>query len=306
MVKRLIPLQAHYRCLSLDRFPKFLEIENVFFPVRLFVPRVYNCTNCKKLGHTAAFCDNKPRCGKCSQDHMEGACQQEATKCAYCGKEPLHALQDCPAYKKRTNNVKRSIKERSKLTFAEMVKLQNGTSASLASAAQNENTFEILSSDELDSDIADESESPEVHAPGKRKPTSSPGVRRKKNKTTLKSMQKSEGSGDSLKKPNKSVIAAPSDPCCSFSTPPLPNKGNRKRLPKINTTSTRNSKKTLPSKRGKIKFKDIVDNILNALGFLDESPLRGLIDLLVPIVGNYFKQLTASWPLIGEFISFDG
>lgn len=140
----------------------------------------------------------------------------------------------------------------------------------------------------FDSDAADESGFPEVHATGKRKPTSSPGVRRKQVKPTPKSLKKSKGSGGQLKKPNKPVIAAASDPCCSYSTPPLSNNSNNKTLLKTNVMSSRTSKKNIPSKRGKIIFRDIVDNILNALGLSDASPLRGLIDLLIPLVGNYF------------------
>ncbi|XP_062561915.1 uncharacterized protein LOC134225665 [Armigeres subalbatus] len=163
--------------------PKYVDIENMLFPVRLFVPRVFNCTNCKQLGHTAEFCDNKPRCGKCFERHREESCQQQVTKCAYCGMDPPHGLQECPVYKKRTQKVKRSLVQRSKQSYAEIVKSQDtsataNATAAISAAVQVSDFYNVISIDESDSDVADMDDSAEVHVPEKRKKLSSPGLRR--------------------------------------------------------------------------------------------------------------------------------
>ncbi|XP_055527311.1 uncharacterized protein LOC129719922 [Wyeomyia smithii] len=113
--------------------------------VRLFVPRVMNCTKCKQLGHTASHCGNKERCGKCGEQHADDACDKDAEKCLHCGQTP-HELSVCPAYKQRQDKIKRSLKERSKRTFAEMLK------EAAATKLISPNPYEVLSSDESDSD----------------------------------------------------------------------------------------------------------------------------------------------------------
>ena len=52
--------------------PNYISIGKLRLTVYPFVPRVMNCLNCCKLGHTATYCSNKTRCGKCG-DHHDGA-----------------------------------------------------------------------------------------------------------------------------------------------------------------------------------------------------------------------------------------
>ena len=68
--------------------PNHVVVDRVRLPVRLFVPRVMNCLNCKQLGHTATHCSNKARCGKCGEHHRDEACDKSTETCIYCGQTP--------------------------------------------------------------------------------------------------------------------------------------------------------------------------------------------------------------------------
>ena len=277
--------------------PNFVKLDGAFFPVRLFEQRVYECTNCKRLGHTASHCGNKFRCSKCGEKHAEDSCTQVVEKCIHCGENPPHPLQSCPMVKQRAEKVKRSIIGRSKQTYAQMLKS--------ASAAQDGNQFSILSTKESDSDSSDEGDSSVVHVPSttdgasKRK-CSSPKVLRKKTKVTPKRLQNSQGNREHKTKPKDPAAPIPG---CSKNFPPLPKKK------KNNTTFVFNaapqtSKNTSKSDRGLLAFSDMVESILNMFNIQD--PLRSLVYALLPILQSILKQLTVSWPLLASIISFDG
>uniref|UniRef100_A0A1W7R6G6 Putative loner ele1 n=1 Tax=Aedes albopictus TaxID=7160 RepID=A0A1W7R6G6_AEDAL len=291
--------------------PEFVVIDGAFYPVRLFRPKVFNCTKCKQFGHSDSFCDNKPRCGKCNQAHLEDSCTQEAEKCSYCGGDP-HDLQDCPAYKRRIKNESRSIIRRSKQTYAEMVKSFKTPDSVSESAVPVENPFHELSSDDQDDDETDEGgSSSEVHAPGKRKSSSSPGLRRKVFlKSSLKSLPNTKGSGVNLKTPNKQAPDY-SVPCCSkdpVNPPPTvkytSKKSIRQSSKKKATKAPRTSTKPPKPKRGLLTFRVLVDRLYDAIGLPDT--LRGIIDIFIPTVEEYLRNLTQSWPLLASLISFDG
>lgn len=291
--------------------PEFVVIDGGFYPVHLFRPKVFNCTKCKQFGHSDSFCDNKPRCGKCNQAHLEDSCTQEAEKCSYCGGDP-HDLQVCPAYKRRIRNESRSIIKRSKQTYAEMVKSFKTPDSVSESAVPVENPYQELSSDDQDDGETDEGGSlSEVHAPGKRKSSSSPGLRRKVFlKSSLKSLPNVKGDGVNLKTPKNQVPLA-SAPCCSKNlSPPSPpvkytsKRNNRQGSKKKATKVPRSSSKPPRPKRGLFTFRVLVDRLYNALS-LPET-LRGIIDMFIPTVEEYLRNLTQSWPLLAAIISFDG
>ncbi|XP_062700857.1 uncharacterized protein LOC115268329 isoform X2 [Aedes albopictus] len=291
--------------------PEFVVIDNAFYTVRLFRPKVFNCTNCKQFGHSASFCDNKPRCGKCNQAHLDESCTQEAEKCSYCGKE-LHELQKCPAYKKRIQNESRSIIERSKKTYAEMVKSFNTPANMSESAVPVENPYQELSSDDQDDCETDEGGSfSEVHASGKRKSPSSPGLRRKVFlKSSLISLTTTKGGGGNLKTPKKQVSDG-AVPCCSKDLEPPPptvkytsKRNTRQGGKKKATKAPRTSAKSIKPKRGLFTFRALVDRLYDALGLSDS--FRGILDIFLQAVEEYLRNLTQSWPLLASIISFDG
>lgn len=65
---------------------------------------VTRCYNCQGYGHTAKFCKNKQRCGKCAEDgHSKDCTYTGDSKCANCkhfGKPFNHSVRDpnCPCY----------------------------------------------------------------------------------------------------------------------------------------------------------------------------------------------------------------
>ncbi|XP_058814362.1 uncharacterized protein LOC131678309 [Topomyia yanbarensis] len=127
--------------------PNYVIIDKIRLPVLLFITRVMNCLNCKQLGHTATYCSNKARCGKCGGSHQEDTCNENLEKCLMCG-ENSHELPACPIYKLREDKIKRSLKERSKRSYAEMLK--NATPKPIFL----ENTYTFLFSEQSDSEGA--------------------------------------------------------------------------------------------------------------------------------------------------------
>jgi hypothetical protein len=58
------------------------------FYVRPFRDQLWQCYNCQRFGHSAKFCDSKPRCVVCSEEHKFQDCPVKNTKdkmkCANC------------------------------------------------------------------------------------------------------------------------------------------------------------------------------------------------------------------------------
>ena len=95
------------------------------------------------MGHSTSYCGNKARCAKCGGDHALDACEVTTQMCVHCGQAP-HELSSCSTYKERSEKLKRSLKNRSQRSYAEMVK-----KTSLA----NENLFAPLSEGECENDV---------------------------------------------------------------------------------------------------------------------------------------------------------
>ncbi|XP_058460823.1 uncharacterized protein LOC131436223 [Malaya genurostris] len=268
--------------------PNFILLDRVRLPVRLFVPRVMNCTNCKQLGHTATYCGNKQRCIKCGGDHVDDSCGEKAEKCLYCGENP-HELSSCPTYKLRGEKLKRSLKERSKRTFAEMLK-------NAMPPVESVNLYDCLPSDEIDSDDPQEGTSFAMPSGSrKRKPTSSPKLPCKGPRVSSVGINKVTTRGSASQKPKQKA-------------PGLANLRSDQEFPSLpgttNTPSTPKIQLENQSSAGLLKFSDIVDWIFRTFNITD--PLKSMIMTFMPTVRTFLKQLTATWPLLSVIVSFDG
>ena len=259
--------------------PKYVELYKLRLPVRLYVPKVMSCTNCLQLGHTSSHCANKIKCPKCGEQHDEGLCTKEVVKCILCGGEP-HASRDCPTYKKKLEKLKRFTKERSKRSFAEIVKASNA----------NKNRFAELSEEESsDSDCAEQLDSDE-----------SSGQPRKKKKT-ISSKQNRKRHGPKPKPQREDDDGNPSPPGLDqidehfppLPAPPQPKPHPRPRVPRRSQEGS-----------GLISFSTIVEWIINAFEISD--PLKSLISTWLPTISELAKQIAAKWPLLSSLISFDG
>lgn len=266
--------------------PSHVSIQNVRIPVRLFIPRVMNCINCKQLGHTAAYCSNKARCGKCGENHSDDSCSKCTEICFYC-KGSFHELTTCSMYKQRWEKVKRSLKERSMRSYAKI--LEQSTNDSFISP----NSFNLLLTDVSDSD--DPLEGPSFTNVGesrKRKHRSSP-------KVPSKGPKLSRNANFIGSKPKTTVLNSQNTP---------PDIGNLNSLHEFPALSGTSKKPSIPqfnqTNSGLLNFSDIMNWIFET--FCIPDPLKHFITSLFPLITSFLKQLTVQWPLIASFICFDG
>lgn len=158
--------------------PDFVCISQVLFRVRLYSPKLMFCERCKTFGHTAKYCSNKERCGKCGGDHTESTCDKKDTVCLFC-KNTHSTMKDCAAYQSKQKEVKDRALRRCKITYAQAVRPQ-GTGISTS------NSFSLLD-DISDSEVVvdDEAHCSYIVPPRKRKKPVSPP----KNETTQSQSQ---------------------------------------------------------------------------------------------------------------------
>lgn len=267
--------------------PDYIVLDNKLrLPVRMYIPRVMSCDNCKQLGHTKAYCGNKSKCSKCGENHTEEQCHKVAEKCLLCG-GPLHDTRACPKYKERSDKMKRSLKERSKRSFAEIL-------ASTPSVARNENCYSILSDEETDSQQETEHTEEEIVF-------SSNGATKRK-----KSSNRSQGKTPKVSA--KGSVAESQQPGPSWHSyeqefPTL----TQKQTPR---TSEPKSEKFVPPKAVtppeeetndfKLPFSTIVEWILSVV----TGPEREFLEKVIPFVRKLGKQLASKSTLL-SFISFD-
>lgn len=277
--KIFVPSDSYRVTFEGSALPDYVVIGMVRLPVRLFIPKVMNCQNCKQLGHTSAYCCNKARCEKCGEDH-DGSCPSDTVKCVYCDDEP-HELSTCPRYIQRKEKLKNSLKAKSRRTYAEMLKKSDPRPST-------ENSFALLSDNVEEEDPGEGTSTDPVRSGTKRSNSSSPKVPRKDPKIPQKD----------LKNPNlytpKPAPPAPSPPGFKKKDsgyPPLP------KPPKTPVPPPQ-------SQTAMFSFSTIVKSILDLLNLPD--PLRNIIETcIVPSVGSFLKSLTLNWPWLAAIISFD-
>lgn len=285
--KKIYSLTDSFRVtFSGSTLPDYVRIGRVRLPVRLFIPRVMNCTKCKQLGHTAAFCGNKPRCDQCGEKHAEGACGAPP-KCVYC-LAPPHPLADCPKYKQQGKKLERSLKARSQRSFAEILKTFNPP-PKITPEKENNNPFNLLPVDEDDTDSEGNDGSPFVFKGPSRKRSKNDSQKTKKTDSQAH-LDKSRGHGNKPK-PNPPGFK-PVDYDKEF--PGLPGTSKTPDVPVLQPEQ-QNAMFTLSG---------IVDSILDLFNITD--PLRSIINMMLPIVKPFLKQFASKWPLLASFVSFDG
>ena len=292
--------------------PDYVTIGALRLPVKLFVPRVMNCLNCFRLGHTATYCENKARCNKCGEHHDSTTCgaQSDVQKCLYCGSPPHLKLSDCPKIKLRSEKIKSALKVSSQKSYREI--LTNSFPSGLG------NRFALLSEDETDTDDCCEgtSSAPLKSPPRKRKatPKNKPnGVAKIKN-----NIPQSERYAAITKK------SPPGNKPDPLEYPPLksPNpQGTFQFKAKLSNDTIKSAKPSkdpavgnqpasgtdkdlhLPSDEGKFKLSDILDMFFDFLDFPDSW--KRIVKLFLPKISAILKQKVSSYPFIVEFISFD-
>lgn len=136
-------------------------------PVRLYEPTVMHCEKCQQLGHTAKYCCNKPRCSRCGEQHVQGCCQNDP-KCPHCG-QPPHDLSACPKFIERQKHTVRSLQQRSKRSYADILKKITPTVVPSAQSASSNNIFSSLPDNDQGSGSEDGEEYTVLNTGTKRK-----------------------------------------------------------------------------------------------------------------------------------------
>ncbi|XP_052566962.1 uncharacterized protein LOC128093590 [Culex pipiens pallens] len=292
--KKFIPSASFRVTFAGSALPDYIELYKLRLPVRLYVPRVMSCENCQQLGHTKTYCSNKSKCSKCAGPHKDVDCQKQAEKCLLCGGEP-HKTRQCPKYKEREDKMKRSLRERSKKSFAEIL-----------SQVTHPNRFAPLA----DEDSGDEDSDVEVLFQRDEESDSS-GPNPKRNKAS-KSRKAAGGKGkesDSLNFEEDFPFGPSGKPApkpAPKPTPkpaPIPLKPLKPvpKLPKIPLKTVPQPNPITDAFKGVLPFSTIVEWLCS---FVSE-PTRLIIKRFEPLARHIGKQLASTTPLL-SFISFDG
>ncbi|XP_062712384.1 uncharacterized protein LOC134289821 [Aedes albopictus] len=303
------PSQSFRVTFSGSALPSVLVVGLLRLPVRLYEPKVMHCEKCRQLGHTALYCSNKPRCGLCGEQHAEGPCNM-GPKCATCGQTPPHDISACPKYVEREKRSINSLKQRSRRSYAEMLK--NITSAAVppTQPPTNNNIFASLPDDDQGSDSEGGGEYTIIETGTKRKRAVAKRhmqQRASQNvpvaQPTLQTPLVKSRSGGNTKK-----VTPPGFKFSAGDFPSLPGASKTPVAPVFRPESQQTShQERRPNPvdlSGKLTLSGIVDIIFETLNV---SPtIRSLINMALPFVKTLLKHLASRWPILESFISFDG
>jgi hypothetical protein len=273
--------------------PHYVVIDNLLrLPVRLFVPRPMNCRNCKTMGHTASHCCNKTRCSICGEKHGDGDCTSPDPKCVYCKGAP-HDLSACEAFKSCWDKQKRSIKERSKRSYAAILKSASPPTQPPLLDQLSNNVFAALSDDEGAADPAGEGTSfVLVGNSRKRRPVASPKLQRKiPAKTPSAGMPPKPNATEEQKQVPPGFRGTSSN----LNIPAFPGTSKTPNVPASTSVST--------AQTGLFKLSDIVDGIFTFFNVPDS--IRSFVTTMLPIVKSFLQQLMQQWPLLAMIVSID-
>lgn len=247
--------------------PDYLEIENVLIPVRLYTPKLMLCKKCKKYGHTESMCSNKPRCGKCGELHCEEDCKVTENVCLHCKGNHV-TKQECPNYRQRAKAAKARLLQKSKLTYAEMIKSNSWDDFA------DDNSYSSL---EYMTDVDEELPHCSAYEAPKRKKTHATGKQKK-----------SKPQDDGFPKLPPTVNPNPRGFPPGFPPQPPVQAGSAK-------SSDSSSKLTITR---------IIEMLSTAFNL--DSVWKELLLNLTPILKFLLEKLINSWPLLGLFLTIDG
>lgn len=261
--------------------PDYVEIGQALIRVRVYTPKVMLCAKCKRFGHTQTYCSNKACCDTCGKRHTEGECTIEQPACLYCKGSHMYK-NECPIYKKQMKLAKARVVQKSKMSYAAMVK------APVSQSFEHENTYSSLS-DMSDFDEEAEEAHHSRYVPPKRKklrPVKNPKRAKQEN-------EKISFPLDQSSKQTRSSQEIPGFKKDDF--PPLPPSGRNLREPE-----------TAQSKQSTDKF-DIPQLIHLFAETFDLSNLWvNLLLKLTPMLKTILSKLITTLPLLGLFVSIDG
>ena len=101
--------------------PKNVTFGYQSFTVSPYVPQVYRCTRCNRLGHTKTKCRSKQVCGRCGLPGHDIKNCSHTKKCVNCQGNHSSSYQGCPEFKLRV--IAGRIKSSSHMSFTEAIAL---------------------------------------------------------------------------------------------------------------------------------------------------------------------------------------
>ena len=105
----------------LPSLPSQINLGYQVFNVIPFVPPVFRCSTCNRLGHTKSACRARPTCSNCGKpDHERGQCRNDA-KCVNCAGNHPSSFFGCSEYKVRA--LAGEIKSSTYMSFSSAITL---------------------------------------------------------------------------------------------------------------------------------------------------------------------------------------
>lgn len=159
--------------------PKFLGIDNLRIPVRLFWKQPMFCVKCQTHGHTEKLCRRPASCARCGYGHLTADCSNSAvnkTLCPHCAKKHADSRLACPYFQQVTKDFKAKQIASTKQRYQQAVSsIRNANAAQQprqqapALNAVNfpplRNAYASLAADQLDDDAPDDvTTDPNPHA----------------------------------------------------------------------------------------------------------------------------------------------
>lgn len=86
--------------------PKKVKIGLELVEVRQYIPKPSHCNNCHSWQHSAKFCRNETKCGKCAASHKEEDCEKTELTCCNCKGNHHARSRACDDYKKEEAIIK--------------------------------------------------------------------------------------------------------------------------------------------------------------------------------------------------------
>lgn len=255
--------------------PNYLNVNRLLLPIRLFTPKVMKCDRCQSFGHTSKFCANKFRCAKCGLFHESASCSSKSESCVHC--EGRHTSpKECPKFLERKEVLRRQTINRSKQSYAELVK-------SFVTTTDSENQFLILDEGNQDNDCDDQ-----AHCSYK------PPAKRKK-PPPIKTSFPTATSSDTSKTPNKKSQMQIPDPHKEW--PNLPKTHDVPGFRKINDSENEES-----------SFRNSLIKVVHFICKVFDFDQRwiDLIESIIPSLTPILKPLCDKLPLLKFFLSFNG
>lgn len=85
--------------------PKSIKVGLINVYTQPYYPMIRQCRICWRIGHIGVECEQKPRCGVCSGQHVTDGCKT-APHCGNCGADHKPNDKDCPLVKQERSIIK--------------------------------------------------------------------------------------------------------------------------------------------------------------------------------------------------------